>query len=40
VKDKNIRVDADVWELLVILAKKQGRTIKGLLRVLVEEASK
>jgi len=38
--EKNIRIDADVWELLKSLAKKQGRTLKGAVRFLAEEASK
>ncbi len=38
--DKNIRIDGDTWELLNVLRKKQGRTLKGMIRHLAKSANK
>lgn len=38
--DTNVRIDRQTLELLRTLAQKQGRTLKGLIKHLAEEASK
>jgi macrodomain Ter protein organizer (MatP/YcbG family) len=37
VKEKNIRIDAEVWELLKSQAKRLGRSLKGHIKVLAEQ---
>lgn len=39
-EEKNIRIDAEVWELLKNQAKRLGRTLKGHIKLLAEEAEK